>query len=566
MKEKKRSYGFYSIKMRILGIVVLSVLFSTVLSVWTLVPMLKDSMLTTNRNYILDMTKSYGQMLELVYENAGDSMYEMGVLPNLLSNAGVEDVTSSYAYLVDNTGMMQYHPTPDKIGKPVENEVVTGLISEIKSGRHPDDAVVSYDFRGVTKFAGYYVSQDLRFILIITADESEILEPMYAMTRRCIMSAGIALVICAGIGLAGALWTVRPLAAIGSVIARLEHLDFTVDEEQEKLNRRRDETGAMSRAVTKLTERLAEVTGNLQQQSISLMAAAEALDRNAGETIRTVGQVEQAVGDIATGATSQANETQTATENVVAMGEMINKTSNEVEELNGKSKQIVASSEDAAVILGELGEINRKAVQAVGMISGQASATNESAQKIREATTLISSIAEETNLLSLNASIEAARAGDQGRGFAVVAAQIQKLAEQSNQSASQIEHIIEALLSDTTNAVHTMNEMQEIMGKQNEKMIGASDAFRKVKHEVDASVQSIGNIAHEAQNLQSARSSVVDIVQDLTAIAQENAASTEETSASVTEIASIIEDIANNASFLKEIAGELEHNMKQFKL
>lgn len=248
------------------------------------------------------------------------------------------------------------------------------------------------------------------------------------------------------------------------------------------------------------------------------------------------------------------------------MGEMINKTSNEVEELNGKSKQIAASSEDAAVILGELGEINRKAVQAVGMISGQASATNESAQKIREATTLISSIAEETNLLSLNASIEAARAGDQGRGFAVVAAQIQKLAEQSNQSASQIEHIIEALLSDTTNAVHTMNEMQEIMGKQNEKMIGASDAFRKVKHEVDASVQSIGNIAHEAQNLQSARSSVVDIVQDLTAIAQENAASTEETSASVTEIASIIEDIANNASFLKEIAGELEHNMKQFKL
>ena len=184
MKEKKSNYGIYSIKMRILGIVVLSVLFSTVLCVWTLVPMLKDSMLTTNRNYILDMSKSYGQMLELVYKNTGDSMYEMGVLPNLLSNAGVEDVTSSYAYLVDNAGMMQYHPTPDKIGKPVENEVVTGLISEIKSGRHPEDAVVSYDFRGVTKFAGYYVSEDLRGSLTVDYQE-KCLQPLIFLHFLC---------------------------------------------------------------------------------------------------------------------------------------------------------------------------------------------------------------------------------------------------------------------------------------------------------------------------------------------------------------------------------------------
>ena len=296
------------------------------------------------------------------------------------------------------------------------------------------------------------------------------------------------------------------------------------------------------------------------------MEASQSLDNNTQETINSVGQVEQAVGDIASGATSQADETQTATENVVAMGEMINTTSGEVTTLNGKSQGIAEASDGAMRVLDELGDINRKAVEAVHVIYKQTNTTNDSAQKIREATTLISAIAEETNLLSLNASIEAARAGEQGRGFAVVAAQIQKLAEQSNQSANQIEQIIASLLGDTATAVRTMNEVQEIMDEQNNKVISASTIVGKVKHEIDDTLAGIRNIADATQEMQNARNTVVDVVQNLTAIAEENAASTQETSASVTEIASIIEDIANNASSLKDIAAHLDADMRQFKI
>ena len=319
----------------------------------------------------------------------------------------------------------------------------------------------------------------------------------------------------------------------------------------------------MSRAITRLTDKLAQVLGDLQKQSLYLMEAAQSLDKNTQETINSVGQVEQAVGDIASGATSQADETQTATENVVAMGEMINTTSGEVTTLNGKSQGIAEASDGAMRVLDELGDINRKAVEAVHVIYKQTNTTNDSAQKIREATTLISAIAEETNLLSLNASIEAARAGEQGRGFAVVAAQIQKLAEQSNQSAEQI---IASLLGDTATAVRTMNEVQEIMDEQNNKVISASTIVGKVKHEIDDTLAGIRNIADATQEMQNARNTVVDVVQNLTAIAEENAASTQETSASVTEIASIIEDIANNASSLKDIAAHLDADMRQFKI
>ncbi len=406
----------------------------------------------------------------------------------------------------------------------------------------------------------------MNFILVFTAAEDEILEPMNNMMIRSVVGGIGALIVCSLLALGSVVRALKPLAVLTAVIEKLGQLDLTSDENQRNLCKRKDETGDMSRAITKLTDKLAQVLGDLQKQSLYLMEAAQSLDKNTQETINSVSQVEQAVGDIASGATSQADETQTATENVVAMGEMINTTSGEVTTLNGKSQGISDASEGATKILAELGDINRKAVDAVHIIYKQTNTTNESAQKIREATTLISAIAEETNLLSLNASIEAARAGEQGRGFAVVAAQIQKLAEQSNQSANQIEQIIASLLGDTANAVKTMNEVQEIMDEQNDKVISARTMVGKVKQEIDGALEGIQSIADATQEMQDARNNVVDVVQNLTAIAEENAASTQETSASVTEIAAIIEDIASNASSLKDIASHLESDMRQFKI
>ena len=123
------------------------------------------------------------------------------------------------------------------------------------------------------------------------------------------------------------------------------------------------------------------------------------------------------------------------------MGNMIEHTNSQVENLTSTANLMRESSEEAAATLKELDNINQQAIASIDVIYEQTNITNISALKIKEATTLISSIAEETNLLSLNASIEAARAGEAGRGFAVVASQIQKLADQSNESANQIDPV-----------------------------------------------------------------------------------------------------------------------------
>ena len=328
--------------------------------------------------------------------------------------------------------------------------------------------------------------------------------------------------------------------------------------------KQKDETGIMGHAVNTLRLELIDIAKQIKGKSQELYESSEALSTGTSETVTAVEQVENAITEIAKGATSQAQETQSASENVVLMGNMIEEANTEVENLRTNARAMRDAGNSAVTILEELGQINQQTKAAMEVIYKQTNVTNESAQKIKEATEIITDIAEETNLLSLNASIEAARAGEQGRGFAVVAAQIQKLAEQSNESARQIEAIINTLIEESEKSVDTMKNVKEVIDKQDVNVTNTQDAFNKVKDGIDRSVEGIREIAKRTAGLDEARIKVVDIVQNLTAIAEENAASTEETSASAEEVNAVISNIAANANNLHEIAVSLEDCVKMF--
>lgn len=340
------------------------------------------------------------------------------------------------------------------------------------------------------------------------------------------------------------------------------NLTVTVDE---KILNRKDEVGDVARYISKLRDELVKILSGIKSQSSVLYNTSTSLNGTSDNAADTVGQVERAIHEIADGATSQADETQRATENVILMGNMVEETKVEVEELYNNASEMQRSSNEASQTLDELNGINRRAKSAIDVIYEQTNTTNESALKIREATNLITAIAEETNLLSLNASIEAARAGEQGRGFAVVAAQIQKLAEQSNESARQIEQIITLLIQDSTKAVETMDEVREIMERQSENVVKTEQIFSAVKEGIDRSISGVTLIAEKTRGLDEARVTVVDVVQNLTAIAEENAAGTEETSASTAEFSNMMGDIQGTSGELQNIANTLETSMSVFK-
>lgn len=567
MKKRIKVGLIHSIVIKILWCVVVGVCATWLLEVWTFLPLINENIAENAENYMYDMAVVYGRNLEEKVAREGKEQALAAVsLSEMFKDVRIKGAASSYAYITDAQGIMLYHPTADKIGQSVENEVVKGLVGEISQGRIPEPAIITYNFKGVEKYASYYVGGNGNYILVITADESEIFSRVNMMMRRSYMSGIIVLVVCGLLGFGLGKLVVRPINMLAKNVLKLAEMDFTADETQEKLNRRKDETGQMSRAISGLREELVKVYAQIKKQSRSLYEAAETLSGETMETSEAVGQVDRAVGEIADGATSQAEETQKATENVILIGSMVEETGEQVSSLNSNADAMQRASVEALETLKELDQTNVQTREAIEKISEQTNTTNESALKIREATTMITSIAEETNLLSLNASIEAARAGEQGRGFAVVASQIQKLAEQSNESAREIEEIIDSLIRDSEEAVETMDSVREIIARQSANVERTGMGFAEVKKGIDTSLESISAISNSISRMDEARVNVVDVVQNLTAIAEENAAGTEETSASATEVGAIVQNMAEQAGKLKEVAGELESSMNVFKV
>lgn len=565
-KSNKQPAFWYSLKTKIVFLVIIAIVATVITMLLLSVPAIRSNVTELTQNYMNDLALLVGDAMEGEIRYMGEEeALTPEKLKELVGDISISGMSSSYAYVVSADGTMMYHPTADKIGQPVENDAVKQLLKEISAGNRPQTHVIQYLFKGVTKYASFYVGQDLGYIIVVTADEDEALSSLHSMMVKCIVGGFLALIIWGTIIFIFAVLIVKPIKKTTDMVAKLAELDFTdKDGVQEALNRRKDETGVMGRAIGVLRNELTDALKEISNQSIQLHEASGAMNSSAAETTQAVDQVELAISEIAQGATSQAQETQSATENVIVMGSMIEETNAEVESLRDNARTMRSAGEKAMDILAELNKINQKTREAIEEIYEQTNTTNVSALKIKEATDMITDIAEETNLLSLNASIEAARAGEQGRGFAVVASQIQKLSEQSNESARQIAEIINLLITDSERTVETMEDVKLVISKQNEYVKNTESAFKDVKDGIDKSIESIRTISGKTRELNESRIKVVDIVQGLTAIAEENAASTQETSASSAEVGAIMGNISKNAKHLNEIADELNKNIGQF--
>ena len=566
-KEKKEKKAvLHSMRFNVVQLVLLSIIISVVSLLIIVIPVADNAISTLAESYMRDVCDTCGLNVDAALNRSGNIILNQAYLETLIGDVCINDLDSSYAYVVGSDGTMIYHPDESKVGQPVENTAIKQVVADLEAGKEQQKGMAIYEFKGAEKYAAYYVTSNKAAILVITADRGDILSAKDVIYVRAVSAAIVIFIVLGIISFLIASKMTRPIVEITNVIKRFSSLNFAESPTTIRISKRKDETGQMARAIGDLREKLVTIVSQIKSQSELLYNASTELDTNASHTTSTVGNVETAVNEIATGATNQASETQKATDDIVNMGNMIEHTNSQVENLTSTANLMRESSEEAAATLKELDNINQQAIASIDVIYEQTNITNISALKIKEATTLISSIAEETNLLSLNASIEAARAGEAGRGFAVVASQIQKLADQSNESANQIDQIIHALIEDSEKAVKTMDEVKTIMNLQSENVHKTGQVFEQVRDGISSSISGVGEIATKTTQLDKARGDVVDVVQNLTAIAQQNAASTEETSASVMEVSNVMQEIMENANRLKEIASILEESMNSFTL
>lgn len=564
-----KSKFFHSLKFKIVVMTaVICALLSVILTVF-LVRSAKSNYSDIVHKYIYDLTIAYGREIETLVEAEGlENTLRADVLEDKLADVNVTGMETSYAYITDAEGTMLYHPEKDKIGNKVENVVVDGLAQDLQAGITHEPEVIEYGYNSSRKYAGYFIDEARNFILVVTVDEADVMAPFGEIVLAANgFNVGFGIMAVAAVLIAITIMLSSLRFAVDSV-GRLAQLDFTsLDAEKEKKYvKRKDEIGDILRAVVALRGSQAEVLSGLQKQGGDLFGEAEKLSVSAEDTIASVHEIEKAVSEMATGATMQAEETQRATENVIDIGNMIESAYESTKALAEDADNVRKQGQDANQILNELVDGQKIMVDNINVVYTKTQEANVSAKRISEVVELITELASETNLLSLNASIEAARAGEAGRGFAVVAENIKKLAEQTTESATDINAIIQELEIRSEETVDKTDAVKTIVDRQEAEMQRTADIVHGVISHINQLIGRIDDIAGNIKQIDQAKENVVDVIQNLSAVSEENAAATQETSASTVMAMNTMESIADDAVKLRTIAEALEEGVQRFKL
>ena len=333
-----------------------------------------------------------------------------------------------------------------------------------------------------------------------------------------------------------------------------------------RITRRRDEAGELARAVEELKNSLTDIISRLKANSDSLLKASGILNNMAARTMNTLGGFESAISDMTSGANKQAEDMNSAGSSVSTMSRVIGTTTDEIAALNENSESMLRNSDTAAVNLKSLLDVNGKVRDAIDIMGESTAQTDCSIKEISAAAKMVSNIAEETSILSINANIEAARAGEYGRGFAVVASQVRTLAVESTKCGKQIQELAERLTADSALTMKTMKETKQIITDQSTSMENTASAVSEVIGGIHSSADSIRIIEKHTAQLENVRADIVKMVDDLTVIAGTTAELSNRTSGEAAEMSSEFSEIGHSAAELKRIADELSQCVNEFSI
>lgn len=556
-KTKKR--GTFAAK--IIVMVILAVIVSNVICMVFILESSKKQITDSVKHTMVDVVNTTSKIMENEISNSGVDDLDYDGYANNLLDVKLEGMDSAYMYVVQNDGTMLYHPTKEKVGQPVENAVIKGVVQQLQDGKKPGTTVVEYDFNGTTKYSAYTILNNEN-ILVLTADESEALAGITTVTGVAVGIIAIVVLIAIIISFIMGRRLMRPLVKVSTIIEDVANgnieADFSVVKESN------DEIGLIIEKMKELTQSLGSIVGKIRNSSDTMSSNSYELNDTSSQTLAANNEISKAVEDVAEGSTGMAASISKINENLLEMSNETKDINASVDEIKNKTVAVQDSSKIMNDKIKSMQDSSHKMDEGISAISKRIETVNTTVDKVSNIVSVIEEISSETNLLSLNASIEAARAGDAGKGFAVVAQEIRVLSDNTNTELENIKQIISSLVEECRYCVQASGTIVEDNAKQKEEIKAVLDEFGSL----DEQIQKTAEKADEIEELVTAMIELNDDItkssNSLTDVSAANAAATEEMNANIEELNAMMNGVSEMAGQMNDESDGLKEALSFF--
>lgn len=502
----------------------------------------------------------------------------VGVLVGRRAGSTLTDVTDDmgfgelgYSYMINGAGNMVAHPDRERVmdqWNPIEaakeERELSSLATFLEQMLQEKTGVGRYRLNNNDLYAGFAPIEGSSWIIGITADTGEVLAALPQLESNIAKMAALILLISIFLCYLLGHSIVRPIIALVGQAESIARLDITQDIPP-AVARRKDEVGTLARAFQSVTENLRSFISQVAQTSEQVAAAAQELTSTSEHSATAADEIARAIETIAKGAGEQANDTEKGVFQTDELKTMMDHNLQDMKGIQEAVQQLNQLKDDGVEAVSVLTEKTQNSDKAIQSIYQTTLETNRSAEQIGKASKLIKGIAEQTNLLALNAAIEAARAGEAGRGFAVVADEIRKLALDSTGSVAEIDSLLQTLQSNAGLAVKIMDEIMDTLKEQVESVATTQEKFDGIATQVDQVRSNAGNAAVSMAQMDKKKDELAQIMESLAAIAEENAAGSQEASASVEEQSAAMEEISSASESLATLAAEMQRMIAKFR-
>jgi methyl-accepting chemotaxis protein len=373
---------------------------------------------------------------------------------------------------------------------------------------------------------------------------------------------GVLLVLCVGIMIVLAFRIRRPLMITSGYIERVADGDLSGRPECSSVI---SEVKTLINASTSLADKLGGIVTEVDEHAGILDDRMASLNALAEANSTSTNQIRQVMDDLSSTAVTLADNVQSVNAKVNEMGDNMSAINSEAVTLNDNSDKMNRAGQNVSESMTLVLTSSHTASDIIAQLIEQVNETNKAIASINKAVELISDITSQTNLLSLNASIEAARAGQAGRGFAVVASEIKQLADQSSQGADSIKNIADNILEKSNRSVILTGRMKELAEQEQTDIGNAKESFDILNRIIEENAAIAQTVMDKTKNLEALKLDIINSVSELSAISEENAASNEEVTARVTEIAESVNRISEDTQTVRKVSSDMKELMDYFK-